>query len=176
MINSEFCHVKPEQLRDNFFDKIGKEWMLITAKDKDIGKYNTMTASWGMIGIMWGKPVLTCVVRPHRYTHEFTETTDIATFTFFDEKYRSALQFCGTKTGRDYDKIKECGLTPCDDIDGAIYYNEANLVIVGKKMYADKYKEENFIDSSAAKQWYPSKDYHTVYIYEITDVLIKEDK
>lgn len=171
----DFKRIKPNEICGNFFDKIGKEWMLITAKDKENGKYNMMTASWGTVGIMWNKPVLTCVIRPHRYTREFTDKSDVATFTFYDEKYRNALQFCGTKSGRDYDKTAESGLTPCEEND-AVYFSEANLVIIGKKMYVGKYRESEFIDTKAAEQWYPTKDYHTVYTYEITDVLVKECK
>lgn len=174
MSNAQFISVKPEEIKGNFFEKIGQEWMLITAKDVNTGKFNMMTASWGTVGIMWGVPVLTCVIRPQRYTREFTDAADIATFTFYDEKYRKALQFCGSKSGRDYDKAKEAGLTPRDDIENAVYFNEANLVIIGKKRYADEYEERHFIDKSISDQWYPTKDFHRMYIYEITEVLIKK--
>ncbi len=66
--------IKPEELTKNPFHMIGKEWMLVTA-EKD-GKVNTMTASWGGVGIMWGKPVAYVFIRPQRYTKEFIDGTD----------------------------------------------------------------------------------------------------
>ena len=176
MTGSDYKHIKPNEIGGNVFDKISKEWMLITAKDKDSGKYNTMTASWGTMGFIWDRPVLMCVIRPQRYTREFTDNSDIATFTFFDKQYRDALNFCGVKSGRDYDKAAETGLTPCDDIDGTIYFNEANLVIVGKKFYKGTFDPESFMDPAMPKKYYPIDDFHAVYYYEIIDVLIKEEK
>ena len=63
---SDFKKITAEELTANPFKLIGKDWMLITAGDKE--KFNTMTASWGGVGIMWGKPVATAYIRPQRYT------------------------------------------------------------------------------------------------------------
>ncbi|MCL2518411.1 MAG: flavin reductase [Oscillospiraceae bacterium] len=168
-----FKQIKPNDIPGNIIQRISEQWMLISAKEKDSNKFNMMTASWGMAGFMWNKPVIMCVIRPHRYTYEFTEESDVAAFTFFGDEYRDALNFCGSKSGRDYDKAKETGLTPCFDINGAVYFGEAELVIIGKKLYVDNYKEENFVVPQ--HNWYPNKDYHRTYIYEITDVLIRSD-
>ena len=81
--------VKIEDLTFNPFTKIGKEWMLITAGDEK--KSNTMTASWGGVGIMWGKNVATAYIRPQRYTKEFVDAEDMYTLSFFKEEYRKAL-------------------------------------------------------------------------------------
>ena len=130
---SDFKKITTEELTANPFKLIGKDWMLITAGDKE--KFNTMTASWGGVGIMWGKPVATAYIRPQRYTFEFIENGDYYTQSFFDEEYRDALKFCGSKSGRDYDKVKETGLTPVvDDETGAVYFKEAKLVFICKKM------------------------------------------
>lgn len=66
-----------ESLQFNPFTKIGKEWMLITAGDEK--KHNTMTASWGGVGIMWGKQVVTAYIRPQRYTKEFVDAEGLFT-------------------------------------------------------------------------------------------------
>ena len=69
-----FREIRAEELSFNPFDKIGKEWMLITAGDE--AKHNTMTASWGGLGIMWGKKVATVYIRPQRYTKEFVDQNE----------------------------------------------------------------------------------------------------
>ena len=126
-----FKEISPNEIRDNPFKLIGKDWMLVTAGDKS--KFNTMTASWGGVGILWNKPVAFTFIRPQRYTFEFTEQGEYYTLSFFDEEYRKALNFCGTKSGRDYDKVKETGLTPVFSED-APYFGEAKLVLVCKKL------------------------------------------
>ena len=98
------------EINENAVKLIGKEWMLITAGNME--NYNTMTASWGNIGFLWGKPVATIYVRPQRYTLEYIEREECFTLSFFPEQYRKALNICGTKSGRDTDKVKEAGLTP----------------------------------------------------------------
>ncbi|OUP79439.1 flavin reductase [Anaeromassilibacillus sp. An172] len=168
---SDFKKITAEELTANPFKLIGKDWMLITAGDKE--KFNTMTASWGGVGIMWGKPVATAYIRPQRYTFEFIENGDYYTQSFFDEEYRDALKFCGSKSGRDYDKVKETGLTPVvDDETGAVYFKEAKVVFICKKMYAQFLNEESALTEDVTK-WY-NGDYHKMYMSEIVSVLVKE--
>ena len=99
-----------ESLKVNPFELIGRDWFLITS-GTSASEYNTMTASWGSMGIMWGKPVFTCGIRHNRYTFEFSEKNDLITFSFFDsDKYRPMLSFCGSKSGRDHDKARKHAL------------------------------------------------------------------
>ena len=67
---ANFVSVVPELWRVNPFESIGRKGMLITATKED-GTYNTMTASWGGVGVLWGKNVCTLYIRPQRYTFEF---------------------------------------------------------------------------------------------------------
>lgn len=166
-----FKEIKPEELQFNPFKKIGKEWMLITAGEKE--KFNTMTASWGGVGVIWGKNVVTAYIRPQRYTKEFVDELDTFTISFYDEEYRSALNICGSISGRDTQKAEKAGLTPCFT-DGTVAFEEANMIIVCKKLYHDTMPAENFDDKENDKKWYPEKDYHTMYIAEIVKILIKE--
>lgn len=166
-----FKEMKIEELQMNPFTKIGKEWTLITAGDAE--KHNTMTASWGGVGVLWNKNVAMVYIRPQRYTKEFVDSNETFTLTFFDEKYRNALTLLGRKSGRDGDKIAEAGLTPCE-IDGTTAFEEANLVLVCRKLYADAIKPECFIDGEVDGKNYPEKDYHTMYIAEIEKVLVRE--
>lgn len=131
-----------------------------------------MTASWGGVGVLWGKNVVTTYIRPQRYTKEFVDAQDVFTITFFGENYRKALALCGKVSGRDADKIKEAGLTPYF-VDGTTAFEEAEMVLVCRKLYADEIKSEKFIATENDERWYPEKDYHTMYIAEITKVLVK---
>jgi len=143
--------------------------MLITAGD-DKG-FNTMTASWGGLGVLWNKSVAFTFIRKQRYTYEFTEDNDLFTLCFFDEDYRNALSICGSKSGRDIDKVKETGLTPVH-IDGTTYFDEARLVLVCKKQYFQDIDPKNFLNADIEKN-YPAKDYHRMYIGEIVKVLVR---
>ncbi len=166
-----FKEVKPESLELKPFSAIGTDWMLITAGDEE--KCNTMTASWGGLGILWNKKVATAYIRPQRYTKQFVDANDTFTLTFFDQKYREALNICGTLSGKDCDKIKKAGLTPCY-MDGTVAFEEANLVFVCRKLYADDLRPENFIDRECDVKHYPTKDYHTMYIAEVVKAYVKE--
>ena len=99
-----FREIAIDELKLNPFTKIGTQWMLITAGDEK--KHNTMTASWGAMGVMWGKNVVTVYIRPQRYTKQFVDSQDTFTLAFFGESYKRALNICGTKSGRDCDKEK----------------------------------------------------------------------
>lgn len=159
-----------DDLSFNPFNKIGKEWFLITSGN--ISNYNTMTASWGMMGFLWGKPVINCFVRPQRYTFDFIENNDLFTISFFENDKKDALTFCGTKSGRDYDKAKETGLTPLD-VDNCVTFSEASLVFVCKKMYTQNFEKNNFLQNDNVEKWYANNDFHKSYIGEIIKVYSK---
>ena len=165
-----FKTVDPKELKDNVFSLIGDRWMLITAGTGE--DLNTMTASWGGLGILWGAPAATCYIRPQRYTKEFVDREEYFTLAFFEEAHRQALALCGSKSGRDVDKVKECGFTvrtaPC----GAPYFEEASLVLVCRKRFAQGMDPANIPEDVKASV-YPTQDYHTMYIGEIVEVLQK---
>ena len=166
-----FKEVNAENLVINPFTKIGSDWMLITAGDGE--KFNTMTASWGGMGVCWGKNVVTAYIRPQRYTKEFVDANDLFTLSFFDSQYRPALNICGSLSGRDCDKVAKAGLTPYF-VDGTTAFHEADMILVCRKMYQGAMTPENFIAKENISKWYPDKDFHTMYISEILKVLIKE--
>ena len=165
-----FHSVDPKTLSDNVFSLIGDKWMLITAGTAD--DCNTMTASWGGLGVIWGSPAATCYIRPQRYTKEYVDREEYFTLTFFGEEYRKALTLCGTKSGRDMDKVKECGFTVQTVACGAPYFEQAELVLVCRKRFAQDMDPAN-IPEDVKEKWYPQKDYHTLYIGEIVEVLEK---
>ena len=165
-----FRTMDPKTLQENVFSLIGDKWMLITAGSGEV--CNTMTASWGGLGILWGAPVATCYIRPQRYTKEFVDREEYFTLTFFGEEYRKALALCGSKSGREIDKVKECGFTVKTAACGAPYFEEAELVLVCRKRFAQDMDPANIPDDIKEK-WYPERDYHTLYIGEIVEILKK---
>jgi flavin reductase (DIM6/NTAB) family NADH-FMN oxidoreductase RutF len=167
---SAFKEINPSEIKNNPFDLIGKDWALVTAKNGE--GCNTMTASWGGVGIMWNKPVAFTFIRPQRFTFGLLENEDYFTLSFYGEEYRKALKFCGTKSGRDFDKAKECGFTPVYD-EKAPYFAEAKLVLVCKKLYAQDLNEESAVEKETVLPNYNGDDYHKMYISEIVKVLKK---
>jgi len=170
-MTDKFQNIKPEQITDNAFKLIGTDWMLITAGTKE--KFNTMTASWGGLGILWGKKIAFCVVRPQRYTYEFIESSKNFTLSFFNDEYREALNLCGKKSGRDIDKAVEAGITPIELSQGAVSFEEARLVLECRKLYFQDIDPNHFIDLDLDKN-YPNKDYHRMYVGEIVNCYLKD--
>ncbi len=156
----------------NPFEKIGKEWMLITAGDEE--NFNTMTASWGGMGVLWNKNVAFTFIRPSRYTFEFTEREEYFSLTFFPEEYRKALAFCGRKSGRDVDKVKETGLTP-QFHDGVPAFEEAALTLICKKLYSQPMDKDFVSDREVVFPNYGENEpYHKLYVGEIVKAFVKE--
>jgi len=146
------------------FAKIGDEWALVTAGSGE--NYNTMTVSWGGLGVLWGTPSATIYIRPQRYTREFIEKNELFTISFFKNKYKKILSFCGSHSGIYCDKAKETGLTPIE-IDGTTSFEEAELILVCRKKYSQNMTADSFLDKNLLEKWYPNNDLHTVYIGEI---------
>ena len=94
------------------------------------------------------------------------------TLSFYEEEFRKQLNICGSKSGRDTDKVTECGFTPAFASTGAVYFEEAELVLVCKKIYTEDFKKENFLSPEVAGI-YKTGDYHRMYIGEIIEVLKK---
>jgi len=152
------------------FSSIGNDWMLVTAGSGTAREqWNTMTASWGSLGVIWKKRTVTCVIRPTRHTFAFVEREPLLTFSFFPPEFKSALQVCGSTSGADTDKAASAGISPVLLESGAVGFSEASLILVCRKLYAQDIKPELFIDASLDAH-YPLKDYHRMYICEILQV------
>lgn len=173
MSHASFIKISPTLISDNPFQLIDKEWMLITAGE--LLSFNTMTASWGGFGILWNKPVVFCFVRPVRYTYQFLEESAFFTATFFDRKYRKALNFCGANSGRDIDKMAATGLTPLASSNGSVYFEQAKLVLECRKLYFSDIDPAHFLVPEINKN-YPMADYHRMYIGEIVSCMQKGKK
>ena len=165
MNDTRFRSIQPENICDNLFTLIDKQWMLITAGNHE--SFNTMTASWGGFGILWNKPVVFCFVRPVRHTYLFMEKSDYFTLAFFSREYRDVLNYCGNYSGRDVDKIKSTGLTPANSPNGSVFFEESRLLFECRKLYFSDINPEHFILPEINRN-YPEADYHRMYIGEIT--------
>ena len=173
---SHYDRMEATDLPDNIIDLIGKQWMLVTAGNKS--SYNTMTAAWGAVGYMWSRPSTFIVVRDSRHTYQFLQREESFTLSFFTEEYRGALRICGTKSGRDTDKVSEAGLTPLETPSGLMSFEEARMIIECKKIFVQEmdyanltqpYKEKIMEESYKNE---PSK--HQLFISEITNIWIKK--
>ncbi len=163
--------IEANTISENVFDMIGKRWMLITAGEPD--HFNTMTASWGGLGVIWSKNAATIYVRKHRYTFEFLEKSDYFTLSFFGPEYRKALQICGSESGRDCNKVEKAGLTPIVLPENAVTFDEAENVLLCKKLYRHEIGPEFMLDPDIDKI-YPQKDYHVMFIGEIITAYRKD--
>ncbi len=171
--------IRPEQLTDNVFKLISKDMMLVSActvREDDEGKLitgrpNTMTASWGGLGFLWNKPVATIYLRPSRYTKEIIDATDTFSLSILPQNLKNAYEYCGTHSGRDGDKFKPCKLD-CEYMNGTPWVKQSRVVLFCRKLYAQEFDPYSFTDEKICKQNYKKDDFHTMYIAEITKVLV----
>lgn len=174
--------IRPEAILDNPFKMIGKDWFLVSActKTQDeegnikTGRVNTMTASWGGVGILWNKPVATIYLRPSRYTKEIIDQTDSFSLSVLPEnKFNNALNYCGSHSGRDGDKFASAKLD-VQYTNGIPWIKQARLVFFCRKLYVQEFSPDSFVDEKMLNQNYKKNDFHTMYIGEI--IKITEDK
>lgn len=158
-----------KDLNENAFEMIGKDWLLLTAKKNN--KVNTMTASWGGVGILWNKRVAYIFIRPQRYTKKFVDSSDKLSISVLPNEYRKELQYLGTVSGRDEDKITKANLT-VKNYEDVPYFEEGRLTFICKKLYSQELEEKDFIDKNIIDTCYPQRDYHTMYVVEIEKILV----
>lgn len=159
-----FKEINPTSIKENVIDLIGYKWMLITAGN--LKHFNTMTASWGGIGFLWNKPVVFCFIRPERYTYKFMEENVFFSLCFFKEKYRKALNICGSHSGKNFDKVKAANLTPIEGKTKTVIFKEAFLVMECRKIYFGDIDKKGILDYEILKH-YEEYGFHRQYIGEI---------
>ena len=156
-------------LQENAFSLLKRDWMLVTAGTEQ--SCNTMTISWGGLGVLWGMPVAHLYVRPTRHTYGFVEENERFTLSVLPEQYRDALKLCGAKSGRDINKFEAAGLTPVAH-DGTVSVAEARLVLVCRKLYIYDIDPAQMLDRSVDRFY--DNDYHRGYIAQIEKAYIAE--
>lgn len=164
--SQEWKAISPTEIK-NAIELFDKDWMALAVGKE--GDMNAMTISWGGMGELWGRPVVTVYVSSSRYTHSFMERNGYFTVTAFPEKHRSALRYIGTHSGRDGDKLKTAGLTPEYTELGNPLFKEANLAIECKIIYSAPFDPER-IDKEVGRIYDNGMGIHTMYIGEIVNV------
>ena len=145
---------------------MGKMGLLLVSVDP-VGKPNTMTIGWGTVGIIWGKPIFTVLVRPSRYTHNCMESTGDFTVNVPSAKMSEIVAFCGSASGRDHDKFKEKGLiaVPGNAVKSPII-EQCLIHYECKVVHKNNVLKEN-LDGRIISSAYKSGDFHTIYHGEI---------
>lgn len=166
-----FRKIAPEELQGNIIKMISQDWMLITAGNAE--KANMMTASWGGAGVLYNKPVAICFINPARYTYGIMEKSETFTLTFYPGEYKDVLQYCGTKSGRDEDKIKGSGLTPVYTENGAVAFSQACVIIECRKMLSQSLMLDS-IENEQERNKRAMQPMHKMYIGEILNVWVKQ--
>ena len=179
--NQGAANAAPESVRELAWQKIeardiegnpvrmfADEWFELAAGKE--GDMNLMTIAWGTLGELWGRPVVTVYVSTSRYTYEFMEKNDYFTITHFPASMRQELQYLGTASGRNEDKVKGAGLTLEFTSLGNPIFAEADLAIECKKIYAEQFKAD--LMPIEQRQWYDQNGLgiHVAYVGEIVNV------
>jgi len=159
-----------KELDANFYALLEDRWGVVTAAGE---KVNPMTVSWGGVGRLWNKPVCTVYLRPQRFTFGLMNDAKYFSLSFFPEDRHDVVVLCGSKSGRETDKVKEYGLTVMED-QAAPYFAESDLVLICRKLYVQDFDPACFADGTLDEKNYPGKDYHRMYIGEIQTVLKKD--
>lgn len=152
----------------NPFYKIGSEWAVLGTVAGE--KTNAMTVSWGQVGVLWNKAIFTVYVRPTRHSFSLLEQTSKATLSFFPEDMKKTLSYFGRTSGRDEDKLSRSGINYRLE-NGALIFSDAQLTLVGKKLYYNDIDPKNFADKSLDENY--QNDYHREYVFEITRIFQK---
>lgn len=164
--------IKASEINENPVTLFDDKWALVTAGVP--GDLNTMTISWGTLGELWNKDIVTVFVSTSRYTHGFMERFDRFTVAFFPEAYRPALDYLGCHSGRDSDKIAESGLTLEFLASGQPSFQEADMVIEARKIYGAPFSPAGFGDVPARFYQERSMGIHSIYIGEIEHVWVRK--
>ena len=162
--------VNQKEVLDNPINEFATKWALVTARKKD-GTFNMCTLSWGSIGELWSNDVVTIYVKPIRFTDSFLQEDAFFTITFFDDDHKKDLAICGSKSGRDIDKVKETNLIPIV-LENGITFEGFRRVYVCKKIYQAPFVKEGFVDSNdIINRYYEDEPFHNIYIGKILEVL-----
>lgn len=163
--------IKPEELSVNPFTLFDRDWALLSAGNEQ--RHNSMIVSWGGVGTLWGKSVVTAYVRPQRYTMEFMEKEDLFTLSFYTEEQHGLIAPFGSKSGRDCDKYALTGVSPVF-AEGTVFTDRAHLVLICRKMSAQNMDPTCFLDGDIDSRWYPRQDYHRVFVGEVLSCLVQD--
>lgn len=152
--------------------ELSRNWALLSAGNSE--SFNMMTVSWGSFGFIWGSPALTVFVRPQRFTMSFMEKSQNFALSFFPPEFKESLALCGSKSGRNIDKLAQSKLNAWFTPSGTPAFKEAKLVIEAQKIYQQDIDLKSFIDESLPAKWYPGGDFHKAFTGRICGIWTKD--
>lgn len=162
-----FQKINVSELKCSPDSLFSRGWFVVAAGDSS--NFNEMTISWGALGTVWALPAVTIYIRNTRYTFQFLENSKYFTLCAFEEQYREKLEFIGSNSGRDIDKVAATGLTPRFTELGTPYFEEAWLVIECEKVYWNDIDRKNLFED-AQKMYSNPKETHRMYIGGIVNM------
>ncbi|MDA8441607.1 MAG: flavin reductase [Peptococcaceae bacterium] len=171
-----FIKISPEEICDNVFTLVGKDFYVVTAGKED--DYNSMVGSGGGFGLLLKKPTTWCFFRADRYTLEMIQKEHTYTLSYFPNEYREQMLFLGSKSGRDSEKMKEVELTSVETPSRDVSFKEARLIIECK-LTAVTTADPNDFNTQEAKDFI-NEAYKEANVYrklvfgEITCVWLKK--
>ena len=149
------------------FTQFDKTWGLLCAGTME--HHNAMSISWGGMGTLWNKPVVTVYVNPLRYTYQFMEANEYFTVSFLPAELKKAHGVMGAKSGRDTDKDKEAHLTPVP-VGESVTYAEAEVTLLCRKIYYDDFEIDR-VPADVVEEHYITEPVHRMYIGEVIDII-----
>jgi len=164
-------HVDYMMVAQNVMELI-KKGVFLTVKSS--AGLNTMTIGWATIGYIWRKPVMMVAVRTSRHTFSIIEKAKDFTVSIPTADMKKEIAFCGTKSGHDYEKFKECNLTTVVGQQVASPIIETPGFHFECKIVYKTAMDPGFIDETYQKSLYSDHDYHTLYFGEIVACYEKE--
>ena len=162
--------IKPNELNIDFFSSFKDNWALVVTQDTK--EDNAMTIAWGGVGILWGREVVTVYIRNTRYTKHMLDDSQYFSVSFFDDKYKDKLAYCGKVSRRDEDKITNAKFTRSYE-DGVLYLKEAKITFILKKIYQVDMPLDG-VDEKIVNRYYKPNEMHTQYVGEIVKVIVEE--
>lgn len=167
-----FENIKYNELSREMLEQLMRGAFL-TVKEGD--RLNTMTIAWGSIGYMWNKPIFTVLVRYSRYTYDLIDRAEDFTVSLpLHGQLREELNFCGSKSGRDVDKINECKLKlKASNIVTSPVLEDCDLHFECKIVYKQP-MDPSVLNEIIKNKMYPNDDYHMMYFGEIVASYIRE--
>jgi flavin reductase (DIM6/NTAB) family NADH-FMN oxidoreductase RutF len=171
-----FKQISPEEICDNVFTLVGKDFTVITAGKED--HYNSMIGSGGGLGLLFMKPTTWCILRADRYTLEMIQKEQTYTLSYFPNEYKKQILFLGSISGRDSQKMKEVELTSVQTPSGNMSFKEARLIIECKLTALTTASPNDFYTQETKD--YINEAYQEANVYrklvfgEITHVWVKK--
>ena len=159
--------IKPNELNIDLFASLKDNWALVVTQDTK--EDNAMTIAWGGVGILWGREVVTVYIRNTRYTKHMLDDSQYFSVSFFDDKYKDKLAYCGKVSHRDEDKITNAKFTRSYE-DGVLYLKEAKITFILKKIYQVDMPLDG-VDEKIVNRYYKPNEMHTQYVGEIVKII-----